>query len=120
MLGSNSIAGTHRAPFLTLLDQVCDGQIEWAPLEDEFDVVQIGGADEGRRYPVVAGRDKWRKLLKEQFPKETAAIDKYFEMMQATKASTVIHFALKMAPLWAVRLAIASGAPNFYHIIISL
>jgi len=93
----------------TLLDQVCDGQIEWAPLEEEFDVVQIGLGEEGRRYPVVAGKDKWRKLLKEQFPKETVAIDKYFEMMEATKASTVIHFALKMAPLWVVRLAIASG-----------
>ena len=104
----------------TLLDQVCDGQIEWAPLEDEFDVVQIGVAEDRRRYPVVAGKDKWRQLLKEQFPKETAAIDKYFEMMQATKASTMIHFALKMAPLWAARLAIASGAPNFNVIKISL
>ena len=98
----------------TLLDQVCDGQIEWAPLEDEFDVVQIGMDEGGRRYPIVAGKDKWKNLLKEQFPTETAAIDKYFEMMQATKSSTIIHFAHKMAPLWAVRLTIASG---FVHII---
>ena len=26
----------------TLLDQISSGQIEWAPLDDEFDVVQIG------------------------------------------------------------------------------
>ena len=26
----------------TLLDQISLGQIEWAPLDDEFDVIQIG------------------------------------------------------------------------------
>ena len=30
----------------TLLDQISSGQIEWAPLDDEFDVVQIGYGDQ--------------------------------------------------------------------------
>ena len=93
----------------TLMDQVSDGQVEWAPLEDEYDVVQIGYGVEGRRYPVVSGAERWRSLLKKQFPEETEAIDKYFKMMEVTKASTKIHFALKMAPLWLAKLAVVSG-----------
>ena len=94
----------------TLLDQVSDGQVEWAPLEEEFDVVQIGAGPESRRYPVVAGTQAWREQLKRQFPEETLAIDKYFEMMQVTKPAFAIQFALKLAPLWLVRLVVACGA----------
>merc|ERR1719381_12021 len=31
----------------TLLDQISDGQIEWAPLDDEFDIVQVGHGNAG-------------------------------------------------------------------------
>ena len=61
------------------------------------------------RYPVVAGMEAWRSLLNSQFPGEAEAIDKYFSMMSATKASTTIQFALKLAPLWLVRLVLLSG-----------
>ena len=57
----------------TLLDQICDGQIEWAPLDHEYDVVRIGydkktGYD--KAYPIVTGKDEWKNKLHEQFPDE--------------------------------------------------
>merc|ERR1711970_1213777 len=41
-------------PTLTkvLLDQISEGQIEWAPLDDDYDVVHIGYGSDARTYPV--------------------------------------------------------------------
>jgi len=93
----------------TLLDQISEGQIEWAPLEEDYDVVKIGYGEDGRSYPVRAGNEAWKEQLKKQFPDEIEAIDKYVQMMKTTKASVIIHFALKLAPLWVVRLALITG-----------
>ena len=41
----------------TLLEQISEGQIQWNPLEDEFDVVSIGYDENMRQYPVVAGNE---------------------------------------------------------------
>ena len=77
--------GDMNRPSLTkfLLDQVTDGQIEWAPLDEEFDQVSIGYGDQNRRYPVVA--NKWKEVLKEQFPEEHKAIDEFFKLIDETR-----------------------------------
>ena len=41
----------------TLLEQISEGQIQWNPLEDEFDVVSIGYDENMRQYPIVAGKE---------------------------------------------------------------
>ena len=73
-----------------------DGQIEWAPLEDQFDIIQIGGGEAGRQYPVATGMQPWKSLLKTQFPKEEKAIEKYFHLLKTTSKSSTIHGALKV------------------------
>merc|ERR1712055_1238183 len=88
----------------TIIDQISEGQIEWNTLDEEFDVCQIGYEEEARVYPVKKGIQEWKSLLKKQFPNETKAIDKYFVMMNTTKASVNIHFVLKLLPLWVVKL----------------
>jgi len=88
----------------TITDQISEGQIEWNALDEEFDVCQIGYQEEARVYPVKQGIQEWKSLLKKQFPNETKAIDKYFIMMNTTKASVNIHFVLKLLPLWVVKL----------------
>ena len=40
-----------------------------------------GYGDERRTYPVCVGQEKWKNLLKERFPKETKAIDEFFNLM---------------------------------------
>ena len=53
----------------TLLDQICEGQIEWAPLDEEYDIVRIGFEEEGSKsYPIITGMEPWKALLKKQFP----------------------------------------------------
>merc|ERR1712130_300439 len=41
----------------TLLDQISDGQIEWAPLDDEFDIVQVGHSNTGKNKPATGVSD---------------------------------------------------------------
>ena len=64
----------HQTLNKTLLDQICEGQVEWAPLDDDFDVVHIGYGSDARTYPVATGTEAWKSLLKKQFPGETAAV----------------------------------------------
>ncbi len=76
-----------RGPVRFFMDQLMEGQVEWAPLEVAYDQVVIGLHEEGegdeprRWYPVLQdGHKRWKPLLKRQFPDEHEAIDKYFEM----------------------------------------
>ena len=41
--------------FRVLLDQVTEGQLEWAPLEETFDYASIGYGADNRMYPIIAG-----------------------------------------------------------------
>jgi hypothetical protein len=41
----------------------------------------IGYGANRRNYPVVVGEEKWKESLKIRFPKETKAIDKFFDIM---------------------------------------
>jgi len=96
----------------TLLDQICDGQLEWAPLDHEYDVVRIGYDEKtgyDKSYPIVTGKDEWKNKLHEQFPEEKKAIDEFFRLLSITSKSSTVHGALKLAPMWLVRLALATG-----------
>ncbi len=88
----------------TLLDQICDGQIEWAAMEDEFDVVSIGYGQDNRKYPVPTGFENWKKLLKTQFPGEESAIDQFFQLLHEYGKSAMNSVLLKMLPLWLSKL----------------
>ena len=99
----------HQTLNKTLLDQICEGQVEWAPLDDDFDVVHIGYGADARTYPVATGTQAWKSLLKKQFPDETAAVDKYFDLLTASSKTSTIHGVMKMVPLWLVKIILMSG-----------
>lgn len=103
----------HQTLNKTLLDQICEGQVEWAPLDDDFDVIQIGLGDESRKYPVATGTEAWKNLLYKQFPDETKAIDKYFELLAASSKTSTIHGAMKVIPLWLVKIILFTGVLKF-------
>ena len=86
----------------TLVDHITDGQLEWAKLEEEYDIVSIGYDEKTQRqYPIIENEENWMKLLKKQFPGEDEAIDKYFEICHEVKTSfDEIHGLLKLLPLW--------------------
>jgi len=95
----------------TLQDQISEGQIQWAPLDPEYDVVEIGYLDAEKRtsYPITTGFDNWKELLRKQFPEEGAAIDKYFEHLKGPAKSSMIYGMLKLLPKWLVNVVLSTG-----------
>lgn len=68
-----------------LLEQITEGQLQWVPLEKQYDTVVIGDAENARRYPVCGGRqDDYKKALYKSFPKEKKAIDRYMDMLKVS------------------------------------
>ena len=69
-----------------LSDQLTEGQLQWVPLEKEYDTVVIGDAENARRYPVCGGRqDEYKKALYKSFPKEKKAIDHYMNILKVSR-----------------------------------
>lgn len=100
--------------FKTLVDQVSEGQIEWAPLEDAYDVVSIGYGNENRKYPVLSGKENWQRSLKEAFPDESEAIDKFFDLLKEASGGSMVLGALKILPLWLVKIVIKTGLIHLF------
>lgn len=99
----------------TFLDQICDGQIEWQAMEDEYDVVSIGYGKENRKYPIVAGFENWKKLLKSQFPGEDEAIDTFFKLLDQYGGATMKSVMLKMMPLSLSSVLCSSIFSRFFN-----
>jgi len=67
-----------------LFDKVGRGQLSWAPMPEVYNRIVING----RSYDHVAGTDAYKAQLKEYFPSETAAIDRYVDLVvQANRAA---------------------------------
>jgi all-trans-retinol 13,14-reductase len=93
----------------TLVDQITDGQLEWAPLEDAYDVVSIGMGEENRRYPVATYVENWKALLKKQFPDDHKGIDEFFKLMSEVGKTWSFKVMLKLLPLSVSWLMINMG-----------
>merc|ERR1719412_1666474 len=98
----------------TLMDQICEGQVEWNRLEDEFDIVSIGYEDKNRQYPVLTGYDNWKYQLKKEFPDDENAIDKYFELVEEYKQSSKAAAILKVLPLWLSKIICSTPLLNLF------
>ena len=70
--------------FKTLVDQMTEGQMEWAPFEDVYDIFYVGYGSNKRKHEIPKGNDNWKAKLKRDFPQEHKAIDRYFEMLDQT------------------------------------
>lgn len=60
------------------MDQLTEGQLGWAEVEELIDKVELGVGDDRTTHHVVKGRDKFIAALKKDFPDEHKAIDKFF------------------------------------------
>ncbi|NWV12932.1 RETST reductase, partial [Ptilonorhynchus violaceus] len=93
-----------------LVDQLTDGQLEWAQLPDVYDTVVLGdphGA--GKTYHIHSGKQEYFQRLKEQFPGEAAAIDEFQRLVKSTRRGTALLGILKMLPRFLAGLLIRSG-----------
>ena len=62
-----------------------------------------------REYPVASGHEKWKALMKKQFPGEDEAIDKFFKMLSTCEIGMTIISVLKICPLWLSWLLTKTG-----------
>lgn len=83
-----------RSPFHRLFDVITDGQLQWAPLDEVYDRVVI--AD--RTYELRRGRDNLRARLKEYFPAEGKAIDRYIALVEKCALLAPAYFLGKLMP----------------------
>ncbi len=61
-----------------MFDYLSGGNLEWAPMDAEYDRFYIGN----KVFNAVAGKQAFRDNLVAQFPDETAAIDGYMKLLE--------------------------------------
>ena len=60
-----------------LFDHLTNGQLQWAPMDAEYDRFYVGD----KVFNAVAGRKEFRDNLVRQFPNEATAIDRYIALL---------------------------------------
>lgn len=97
-----------------LLDQITEGQLDWAPLDSPFDIVVLEGPNGRREFPMYAGEKAYIQGLKEKFPHEEAAIDKYMNLVKEVAKGIPHMVKLKFIPLPVVKLLDKFGMLAFF------
>ncbi|XP_062452870.1 all-trans-retinol 13,14-reductase [Rhea pennata] len=92
-----------------LVDQLTEGQLEWAPLPGAFDAVVLGEPGAGRTYRLHAGERRYFDALKRQFPREAAAVDAFERLLKSAGRDVPLLAVLKMLPPLLARLLCRSG-----------
>ncbi|KAM6035018.1 all-trans-retinol 13,14-reductase isoform 2-T2 [Theristicus caerulescens] len=92
-----------------MLDQLTEGQLEWARLPAVYDAVVLGEPGRGRTYRIYSGKKEYFQGLKEQFPGEEAAIDEFERLVKSVNRGTMLVGVLKMIPRALARLLCRSG-----------
>ncbi|MCP5090353.1 MAG: NAD(P)/FAD-dependent oxidoreductase [Gammaproteobacteria bacterium] len=75
-----------------MFDFLSDGQLEWAPMDAEYDRFYIGD----KVFNAKAGKQEFRDNLLRQFPNERRAIDEYLKLL-ATSSSALSAFGMGRA-----------------------
>lgn len=65
-----------------LVDQLTDGQLEWAPMPPTFDAVVLGEPRRDKAIQLCSGARTYFSRLKEQFPGEEAAINEFKRLVK--------------------------------------
>lgn len=63
-------------------DQISEGQVEFRQLHQHFDTIRIGLSEEMREYTILSGKSEMKEHLAKQFPDDTEAIEKFFQIMK--------------------------------------
>jgi all-trans-retinol 13,14-reductase len=95
-VGVHYIGEVHKphSPLRRVFDVISDGKLEWAPMDEVYDRIIIGG----RRYDFRAGRENFIADLTRRFPGEAEAITRYVELVYKTARSAAPFFAGQTMP----------------------
>jgi all-trans-retinol 13,14-reductase len=92
-----------------IVDEITEGQLDWAAMNDTFDYVALGDPSSAKRIPLVKGRkDQIEELIK-HFPDEEKAIRKFYATAGSVRSISIAMGLLKLAPLWFSKLLIKTG-----------
>ena len=89
-VGEVSGNGSLRRP----LEFLTEGRLAWAPLPDAYDCVFLGD----RSYVLVRGRERFLATLKDCFPGEEAALDRYVELIEKCRQASGPFLTTKALP----------------------
>lgn len=67
-----------------ILDQITEGQLDWAPMSSPFDTVVLDRPSGRKEFPMYSGKKAYIEGLKEKFPQEKDVIDKYMKLVKVT------------------------------------
>ncbi|KAB0403037.1 hypothetical protein E2I00_018771, partial [Balaenoptera physalus] len=82
-----------------ILDQITEGQLDWAPTASPFDIMVLEGPNGRKEFPMYSGEKAYIQGLKEKFPQEEAAIDKYIRLVKVVSRGVIHAILLKILPL---------------------
>ncbi|XP_054433613.1 all-trans-retinol 13,14-reductase [Pteronotus mesoamericanus] len=82
-----------------ILDQITEGQLDWDALSSPFDVMVLEGPNGRKEFPMYSGEKAYIQGLKEKFPQEEAAIDKYIKLVKLVARGAIHAILLKTLPL---------------------
>ncbi|XP_036291759.1 all-trans-retinol 13,14-reductase isoform X2 [Pipistrellus kuhlii] len=82
-----------------ILDQITEGQVDWAALSSPFDIMVLEGPSGRKEFPMYSGEKAYIQGLKEKFPQEEAAIDKYIKLVKLASRGAFHAILLKTLPL---------------------
>uniref|UniRef100_A0A8D0HDM1 All-trans-retinol 13,14-reductase n=1 Tax=Sphenodon punctatus TaxID=8508 RepID=A0A8D0HDM1_SPHPU len=92
-----------------VVDQLTEGQLQWAKMASPFDVVFLGDHKSGKKYYLYSGEKEYVEGLKKQFPDEAAAIDKYVKLVQSVAKDVAYTAILKLIPMPLTKFLIRTG-----------
>jgi len=84
-----------------MFDFLSNGELEWAPMDPEYDRFYIGD----KVYTAVAGRQAFRDNLVRQFPDEEGAIDRYMHLLKQISGALYAYSMERALKPWQRALA---------------
>ncbi|KAM6904656.1 all-trans-retinol 13,14-reductase-like [Xenentodon cancila] len=91
------------------LDQITEGQLQFAKLEEHYDTLLLGQPEQRREYHIHAGKTEMAASLRKQFPGEEKAIDEFMRLIKLASQRTSLIAVLKILPFWLANVLIQTG-----------
>lgn len=105
-----------------LFNHLSDSQLEWESMGKVYDKVFMGGDE----YDFVAGKENFRKKIKEYFPDDQEAIDQYLKLIdKSNRLGRAFFFEKTFEPLlskslgWLIRQAFKKYSQKTTHQVLS-
>jgi all-trans-retinol 13,14-reductase len=101
-VGVHYIGDVHRpnSVLRRVFDYITDGKLEWAPMGEVYDRIYLGKD----HFDLVAGHKNFRNRMVDYFPNETAAIDRYLELVKQVNRSSSMFYMAKALPGWLSKI----------------